>query len=73
MIKTCFLAMGIGTLIQTTIGNRLPIVQGPSSSVLTAMGGVTATYGFPANVGRGPRRRRGRGRHRLLPRARKAA
>lgn len=51
MIKTCFLAMGIGTLIQTTIGNRLPIVQGPSSSVLTAMGGVTATYGFPAMWG----------------------
>lgn len=51
MIKTCFLAMGVGTLLQTTIGNRLPIVQGPSSSVLTAMGGVTATYGFPAMWG----------------------
>lgn len=51
MISTCFLAMGVGTLIQTTIGNRLPIVQGPSSSVLTAMGGVTATFGFPAMWG----------------------
>lgn len=51
MISTCFLAMGIGTLLQTTIGNRLPIVQGPSSSVLTAMGGVTATYGFSAMWG----------------------
>lgn len=51
MISTCFLAMGVGTIIQTTIGNRLPIVQGPSSSVLTAMGGVTATYGFPAMWG----------------------
>lgn len=51
MISACFLAMGIGTLIQTTIGNRLPIVQGPSSSVLTAMGGVTAIYGFPAMWG----------------------
>lgn len=51
MISACFLAMGIGTLIQTTIGNRLPIVQGPSSSVLTAMGGVAAIYGFPAMWG----------------------
>lgn len=51
MISACFFAMGIGTLLQTTIGNRLPIVQGPSSSVLTAMGGVTAIYGFPAMWG----------------------
>ncbi len=51
MISTCFLAMGVGTIIQTTIGNRLPIVQGPSSSVLTAMGGVAATYGFTAMWG----------------------
>jgi len=51
MIRTCFLAMGVGTLLQTTIGNRLPVVQGPSSSVLTAMGGVAATYGFPAMWG----------------------
>jgi xanthine/uracil permease len=51
MISTCFLAMGIATLIQTILGNRLPIVQGPSSSVLTAMGPVTAVYGFPAMWG----------------------
>jgi uracil permease len=51
MIRACFLAMGVGTLVQTTLGNRLPIVQGPSSAVLTAMGGVTATYGFPAMWG----------------------
>lgn len=51
MISACFLAMGVGTILQTTIGNRLPIVQGPSSSVLTAMGGVTAIYGFPAMWG----------------------
>lgn len=51
MISACFLAMGIATLIQTTFGNRLPIVQGPSSSVLTAMGGVTAAFGFPAMWG----------------------
>lgn len=51
MISTCFLAMGVGTLLQTTIGNRLPLVQGPSSSLLTAMGGVTATFGFAAMWG----------------------
>lgn len=51
MIRTCFIAMGIGTLIQVTFGNRLPIVQGPSASVLTSMGGVTAVYGFPAMWG----------------------
>lgn len=51
MISACFVSMGIGTLIQTKWGNRLPIVQGPSSSVLTAMGGVTAIYGFPAMWG----------------------
>lgn len=51
MIRTCFLAMGIGTLIQTNFGNKLPIVQGPSASVLTAMGNVTAVFGFPAMWG----------------------
>lgn len=51
MISTCFLAMGIATLIQVNFGNKLPIVQGPSSSVLTSMGGVTAVYGFPAMWG----------------------
>lgn len=51
MISTCFLAMGVGTLIQTTVGNRLPIVQGPSASILSAMGPVTAMYGFPAMWG----------------------
>ena len=51
MISTCFLAMGLATLIQTMFGNRLPIVQGPSSSLLTAMGPVTAMYGFPAMWG----------------------
>lgn len=51
MISTCFLAMGVGTLIQTTWGNRLPIVQGPSSSVLTSMGNVTAAFGFSAMWG----------------------
>ena len=51
MIAACFIAMGVGTLIQTTIGNRLPIVQGPSASLVAAMGSVTAVYGMPAMWG----------------------
>lgn len=42
MISACFLVMGICTLIQTTIGNRLPIVQGPSASLASSMGSVAA-------------------------------
>lgn len=48
MISACFFCMGICTLIQTTIGNRLPIVQGPSSALAASMGNVAATYGLPA-------------------------
>lgn len=40
LIAASFISMGIGTLIQTTIGNRLPIVQGPSASLVAAMGNV---------------------------------
>lgn len=51
MISMCFLAMGIGTLIQTILGNKLPIVQGPSASVMTAMGSVAGAFGFSAMWG----------------------
>lgn len=48
MTSACFIVMGISTLIQTTIGNRLPIVQGPSAALTSSMGSVAATYGLPA-------------------------
>lgn len=48
MISSCFFCMGFCTLLQTTIGNRLPIVQGPSSALAAAMGPVAATYGLPS-------------------------
>lgn len=51
MIASCFFCMGICTLIQTTIGNRLPLVQGPSSALVSSMGSVTAAYGMPAMWG----------------------
>ncbi|MGB0371959.1 MAG: uracil-xanthine permease family protein [Opitutales bacterium] len=40
-INLCLFAMGIATLLQTTIGNRLPIVQGPSVILI----GVVASIG----------------------------
>lgn len=51
MISACFFAMFIATMIQTTIGNRLPIVQGPSAIIVFAMAGVAKTFGFPAMWG----------------------
>ena len=51
LIAASFISMGIGTLIQTTIGNRLPIVQGPSASLASSMGSVAAVYGMPAMWG----------------------
>ena len=51
MIASCFFCMGICTLLQTTIGNRLPLVQGPSSVLVSSMGSVTAAYGMPAMWG----------------------
>lgn len=37
VISTCFFVSGINTLIQTTIGDRLPIVQGGSFAYLPAV------------------------------------
>lgn len=42
-VNFCLFAMGISTLIQTTFGNRLPIIQGPSAThtaVLKTVGPV---------------------------------
>lgn len=51
MLSACFFCMGICTFIQTTIGNRLPIVQGTSSSLMSAMGNIAGVYGLPATWG----------------------
>ncbi|MCH8127531.1 hypothetical protein IIC38_16475 [candidate division KSB1 bacterium] len=32
-INFCLFSMGIATLLQSTIGNRLPIIQGPSATL----------------------------------------
>ena len=48
MISACFFCMGFCTFLQVTIGNRLPIVQGPSSALAAAMGPAASVYGLPA-------------------------
>lgn len=48
MLCACFFCMGICTFIQTIIGNRLPIVQGASSALMSSMGNIAAVYGLPA-------------------------
>ncbi|WP_372996620.1 uracil-xanthine permease family protein [Lutispora sp.] len=41
-------AMGIATLIMTTFGNKLPIIQGPSATVTGALTSVASIYGLQA-------------------------
>ena len=48
LVSCTLVAMGIGTLIQTILGNRLPIIQGPSITVGSAIMSVGGIYGFPA-------------------------
>jgi xanthine/uracil permease len=50
-INNCLLAMGIATLIQTTVGNRLPIVQGPSATLTGALVPIAGQMGGPAMWG----------------------
>ena len=46
-INLCLFAMGIATLLQTMIGNRLPIVQGPSVILI----GVVSSIGQKLGAG----------------------
>ncbi len=50
-INSCLLAMGIATLIQTTFGNRLPIIQGPSATLTGTLAPIGAQLGGPAMWG----------------------
>lgn len=51
LINACLLAMGIATLIQTTVGNRLPIIQGPSATLTGTLAPLGAHLGAPAMWG----------------------
>ncbi len=45
LINFCLLSMGVATLIQTTIGNRLPIIQGPSATLTGVLTPIAARSG----------------------------
>lgn len=50
-IQMCFLATGIGTLIQTGFGLRLPVVQGPSYVPIGALAAIGGKLGLSAMIG----------------------
>ncbi|MEJ8544298.1 nucleobase:cation symporter-2 family protein [Brevibacillus borstelensis] len=50
-IQMCFLATGIGTLIQTGFGIRLPVVQGPSYVPIGALAAIGSKLGMGAMIG----------------------
>lgn len=50
-IQMCFLAAGLATIIQTTIGLRLPVVQGPSYVPIGALAAIGGNLGMGAVVG----------------------
>lgn len=50
-INYCLFAMGIATILQTTIGNRLPIVQGPSASLTGTLAPIASQLGPAAMWG----------------------
>jgi uracil permease len=51
LINACLVAMGVATLIQTTLGNRLPIIQGPSATLTGTLVPIGASLGAPAMWG----------------------
>ncbi|MFQ5889977.1 MAG: uracil-xanthine permease family protein [Gemmatimonadota bacterium] len=50
-INFCLFAMGIATLLQTTIGNRLPIIQGPSATLTGTLAPIASQLGPAAMWG----------------------
>ncbi|MHC4149832.1 MAG: uracil-xanthine permease family protein [Planctomycetota bacterium] len=46
-INFCLFAMGVATILQTTIGNRLPIIQGPSATLTGALAPIAGQAGAP--------------------------
>ncbi len=45
LINFCLLSMGLATLIQTLLGNRLPIIQGPSATLTGVLTPIAARSG----------------------------
>ena len=50
-INFCLFSMGIATIIQTTIGNRLPIIQGPSATLTGTIVPIAGQLGAPTMWG----------------------
>jgi uracil-xanthine permease len=50
-INFCLFSMGVATLLQTTIGNRLPIIQGPSATLTGTLAPVAGQLGPAAMWG----------------------
>lgn len=50
-INFCLLGMGCATLIQTSLGNRLPIIQGPSATLTGVLTPIAARAGAPVMWG----------------------
>ncbi len=50
-INFCLIGMGIATLVQTTVGNRLPLIQGPSATITGTLAPMAAQLGAAAMWG----------------------
>jgi len=50
-INFCLFAMGVATILQTTIGNRLPIIQGPSATLTGTLAPIASQMGAPVMWG----------------------
>lgn len=48
LVSATLFGMGVATLFQTTFGNRLPIIQGPSITVGGTVMSVGSIFGLPA-------------------------
>lgn len=46
MISYCFIGVFVATMIQTTLGSRLPVVQLPSVPIFVNMASIAKTYPF---------------------------
>jgi len=51
LIQATFLSAGIATIIQVSIGIKLPVVQGPSYIPIGALASIGGSLGIPAMIG----------------------
>ena len=51
LVQMTFVASGIATILQVTIGTRLPVVQGPSYIPLGGLAAIGGTFGLATMIG----------------------